>query len=148
VAVDLRKSVVNPETGESHTQQSWANHMGWAISTAVRFENGAQPSPKMLAQMLDEAHVNGLDGLAAEIQLYLNVALGPNFPPNPDDEMERYFVLIARRIYQNKKRHAAFLKFAAPEIEILKTENLIRKEHQERLFAGLDAITEKPKGNR
>jgi hypothetical protein len=148
VAVDLRKNVINSKTGEGHTQQSWANFMDWSISTAVRFENGAQPSARMLAQMVDVAHANGLDDLAAEIQIHLNVALGPNFPIAPDNEMERYFVLIARRVFQNKKRHAAFLKFAAQEIEILKAENLIRKEHQERLFAELDALAEKAKGGK
>jgi hypothetical protein len=148
VAGDLRKKVINPKTGESHTQQSWADYMGWGISTAVRFENGAQPSARMLSQMLDAAYANGLDDLAMEIQIHLNVALGPNFPISPDNEMERYFVLIARRIFQNRKRHAAFLKFAAPEIEILKAENLIRKEHQDRLNAELGAIAEKPKGGR
>ena len=117
--------------------------MGWGISTAVRFENGAQPSARMLAQMLDAAHANGQADLADEIQLYLNVALGPNFPIAPDAEMERYCVLIARRIYQNKKRLAAFLKFAAPEIEILKEENVIRKEHSDRLFTDFDAAVER-----
>jgi hypothetical protein len=114
IAVDLRKRL-------GHTQQSWAGVMGWGISTAVRFEHGAQPSPRMLAQMLEAAHANGLDDLAAEIQAHLNVRLGPTFPITPD-EAERYFVAIARRIFQNKKRHAAFLKFAQPEIEILRAE--------------------------
>jgi hypothetical protein len=141
VARELRETL-------GHTQQSWAVALGWSVSTAVRFEHGAQPSPRMLAQMVGAAHAGGLDDLAAEIQLYLNVALGPNFPVNPDDEMEHYFVLIARRIYQDKRRHAAFLKFAAHEIETLKRENLIRKEHQERLFAGMDALAEKLKGGR
>ena len=68
--------------------------------------------------MLEAAYANGLEDLATELRLHLNVKLGPNFPITPD-ETERYFVLIARRIFQNKKRHAAFLKFAAPEIEAL-----------------------------
>jgi hypothetical protein len=143
VALDLRKNIINPKTGKSHTQQSWADHMGWAITTAVRFENGAQPSARMLGQMLEEAHANGLDDLAAEIQIHLNVALGPNFPVAPDAEMERFFVLLARRIFQNKKRHAAFLNFAGREIKILKAENAIRKEHQEQLNAALDAANER-----
>jgi len=140
VARELRETL-------GHTQQSWATEMGWAISSAVRFESGAQPSARMLAQMLETAHAHGLVDLAAEIQIHLNVALGPNFPITPD-ETERYFVLIARRIFQNKKRYAAFLKFAAPEIEILKAENVIRKLHQDRLIADLDALTEKPKGSK
>jgi hypothetical protein len=143
VAVDLRKSIINPKTGKSHTQQSWADCMGWGISTAVRFENGAQPSVRMLAQMLEAAYANGLDELAAEVQIHLNVALGPNFPVAPDNEMERFFVLLARRIFQNQKRHAAFLNFAGREIKILKAENAIRKEHQEQLDAALDAANER-----
>jgi hypothetical protein len=138
VAADLRRAL-------GHTQQSWATLLGWSISSAVRFENGGVPSPKMLAQMLDQADTHGLDDLAEEVRLHLNVALGPNFPINPDDEMERYFVLIARRAFQNKKRHAAFLKFAAPEIAILRAENALRKEHADRLFAGFDAAVERAK---
>lgn len=135
IARDLRTTL-------GHTQQSFAVALGWAISTAVRFEHGAQPSVRMLAQLLDLAYANGLDDLALEIQLHLNVSLGPNFPLTPD-QTEQYFVLIARRIFQNRKRHAAFLKFAAPEIESLKAENAIRKEHTERLWAELDALNEK-----
>jgi hypothetical protein len=92
--------------------------------------------------MLDQAHANRLDDLATELQIHLNVALGPNFPITPDPT-ERYFVLIARRVFENKKRHAAFLKFAAPEIEILKAENVLRKEHLDELNAGLDAHNER-----
>jgi hypothetical protein len=140
IAVDLRKAL-------GHTQQSWATHMGWAISSAVRFENGANPSARMLSQMLDKAHENGLEGLAAEIQLHLNVVLGPSFPITPD-ETERYFVLIARRLFQNQKRRAAFLKFAAPEIDLLKAENKLRREHLEELHASLDAWSEREKARR
>ena len=136
----LRKSL-------GDTQQSMAGRMGWAISSTVRFETGSQPGPKALSEMVEVAWANGLDDLAAELQIHLNVALGPNFPitPNPT---ERYFVLIARRIFQNPKRHAAFLKFAAPEIEILKTENILRKEHTDQLFSGLDAWNEREKARR
>ena len=97
----------------------------------------------MLAQMLEAAHTNGLDDLAAEVQLHLNVALTPNFPLAPDQLMERYFVAIARRIFQNPKRHAAFFKFAAPEIAILKAENALRKERSDKLFADFDAAVER-----
>jgi hypothetical protein len=135
VAAELRRTL-------GHTQQSWATLLGWSISSAVRFENGGLPSPRMLAQMLGQADTHRLDDLAAEIQIHLNVALGPDFPLTPN-ETEKYFVLIARRIFQNKKRHVAFLKFAAPEIEILKAENLIRKEHREQLDAHLDAVAER-----
>jgi hypothetical protein len=138
IAVDLRKRL-------HHTQQSWAHEMGWGISTATRFEHGAQPSARMMSQMLEAAHAKGLADLADEIQLHLNVALGPNSPVAPDAEMEKYFVLIARRIFQNRKRHDAFLKFAAPEIEKLKAENALRKEHADRLFAGFDAAVERVK---
>ena len=137
VAAELRRAL-------GHTQQSWATLLGWSISSAVRFENGGVPSPKMLSQMLDQADQHGLDDLAAEVQLHLNVQLGPNFPLTPDPP-ERAFVLIARRIFQNKKRHAAFLKFAAPEIEILKAENAIRKEHADELFTLGDAVAERAK---
>jgi hypothetical protein len=137
LAADLRKKL-------GHTQQSWANEMGWAISSTVRFEHGAVPGPKALSEMVAAAWENGLDDLALELQTHLNVALGPNFPITPDPT-ERYFVLIARRIFQNPKRHAAFLKFAAPEIEILKAENVLRKEHTDQLFSGLDAWNEREK---
>ena len=99
----------------------------------------------MLSQMLDAAHTNGLDDLAAEIQVHLNVSLGPAFPIAPDAEMERYFVAIARRLFQNRRRHKAFLKFAAPEIEILRAENALRKEHADKLFADFDAAVERGK---
>ena len=138
IAADLRKRL-------GFTQQDWAQRMGWAISTTVRFEHGAQPSPRMLSQMLDAAHTNGLDDLAAEIQVHLNVSLGPAFPIAPDAEMERYFVAIARRLFQNRRRHKAFLKFAAPEIEILRAENALRKEHADKLFADFDAAVERGK---
>ena len=107
----------------------------------MRFENGGVPkASKMLAQMLDQADSHGLDDLAAEVQLHLNVALGPNFPLTPDPT-ERTFVLLARRAFQNKKRHAAFLKALAPEIEILKAENGLRKQHDDELFAVGDEIS-------
>ena len=35
IATDLRKRL-------GFTQQDWAQRMGWAISTTVRFEHGAQ----------------------------------------------------------------------------------------------------------
>jgi transcriptional regulator with XRE-family HTH domain len=140
IARDLRSAL-------NHTQQSFAVALGWSISSAVRFENGAQPSARMLAQMVDLAHASGLDDLAMELQTHLNVSLGPNFPVGPD-ETERLFILLARRAFQNRKRHAAFLKALAPEIEILKAENAIRKEHQDRLNAELDAITGKAKAKR
>jgi transcriptional regulator with XRE-family HTH domain len=132
IAVDLRKDL-------GLTQQAMATKMGWAISTTIRFEHGAQPSARMLSEMLETAYAEKLYDLAAEIQIHLNVALGPNFPVTPN-EMEQYFVLIARRIFQNRKRHQAFLRFAAPEIEILKAENLLRKEHQDQLSAYLGQV--------
>jgi transcriptional regulator with XRE-family HTH domain len=140
VAVDLRKAL-------GHTQQSWAHVMGWGISSAVRFENGAQPSARMLAQMLDAAHAEGLEDLAAEIQLHLNVALGGNFPVSPDQK-ERLFVAIARRIFQNPKRHGAFLKFAAPEVAILRAEAQLQKRHTDELHAALDAWNEREQSRR
>jgi hypothetical protein len=138
VIIELRK-VLN------HTQQSFAVALGWSIGTCVRFEHGAQPSPRMLNELVHLAHAQGQHELAMDLQTHLNVALGPNFPLAETQVEERYFVLIARRIYQDPARHAAFLKFAAPEIERLRDENAIRKEHTEKLWAYLDTITE-PKG--
>jgi hypothetical protein len=114
--------------------------MGWAISTAVRFEHGGKPSLPMLAQMLEAADVNALDDIAAEIQIHLNVALGPNVPPTPDPT-ERLFIALAWRIFQNKKRHSAFLKFADPEVEILRAEAALTNERSAELFAGVDAYS-------
>ena len=128
------------------TQQGLAVAMGSAVSTIVRYESGGSPpNLQALAKMVELARERGLDDLAAELQVHLNVKLGPDFVPVTLNEVEKYLALIARRIIQNPKRHAAFLRFAKPEIEILKTENKLRKQHADELVAGIDAFGERLK---
>ena len=129
-------------TALENTQQDFAVRMGWSIATIVRYEAGAKPNVQALAQMMVLAQDHGLDDLAAELRMYLNVGLGPAFPITPNEQV---FVLLARRIHQNPKRHAAFLQFALPELQQLKQENLIRKDYRQALDASMDALGERMK---
>jgi hypothetical protein len=151
----VRKYTIKPiaelardlRTATAHTQQSFATLLGWSISTCVRFEHGAIPSAPLLAQLVAQAEAAGQDDIAEQLRLHLNVQLGPNFPLTPDPQ-ERYFVLIARRIFQDKRRHAAFLAFAQPEVEQLQVEAEFAKERADKLFNQLDDYAERQKALR
>lgn len=120
------------------TQQEFATTMESAISTVVRYEHAARPNAQQLSKMLSIARAHDLEAIAAELQLHLNVLLGPAFPVTPDP-LERMCIQIARRINQNPKRREAFFKWSAREIEQLRAEDQLRKDRADELFAAFDA---------
>jgi hypothetical protein len=83
-----------------------------AVSTVVRYEHGSRPNVQALAKMWALANEAGLDALAAAFRLYVSVSL---YLPHPHSDL---FVLI----WQDPKRRAELIKFAAPEIEQLRKE--------------------------
>jgi hypothetical protein len=85
--------------------------MGWGISSAVRFEHGAKPGAKALAQMLDVAAKHGQNGIAAELRAYLS-----------EDLRHPFFLEAARKhelrpprneFVEDKKRWTEIMAIAA-----------------------------------
>jgi transcriptional regulator with XRE-family HTH domain len=120
------------------TQQGLAAALNCGIATIVRYEGGrGRPDVRQLEKMTQLAARAGQDSLAEEFQMFLNVGMGVSVPVV--DPAEQLCIALARRLYQNPKRRAAFLVFAAKEHAALVRENEIRKERSDELFAAFDA---------
>ena len=126
-------------TRAGHSQQSWAHEMGWSITSAVRFENGGRPGVKALWEMVTKAQELGFDDLATELLVFFNVSAGRDLPVV--EQGEEMFIARARRVWQNPRRHKAFLEFTAPEGKLIEAENAEKAKRADELASYLDAIT-------